>query len=290
MEWKGRRQSGNVEDRRGMPVGRTAAVGGGIGTLVIALIVMFMGGDPRVVLENAPQVAGPDAGTQGDPGQPRQESAAEAQQREFVGVVLADTEDVWHAIFQQSNLQYREPKLVLFSGAVQSACGAAESAMGPFYCSADERVFLDFSFFDEMQGRLGAGGDFAAAYVIAHEVGHHVQNLLGTSGKVHEAQQRSGEREGNALSVRLELQADCYAGVWAHHTQAQKRVLEAGDLEEAMGAASAVGDDRLQKAARGYVSPDSFTHGSSEQRMRWFRRGFESGDAAACDTFRAREL
>jgi hypothetical protein len=205
-------------------------------------------------------------------------------------VVLADTEDVWGSLFQRAGSAYQAPKLVLFNGAVESACGFAESAMGPFYCPSDQRVFIDLSFFDELAGRLGARGDFAQAYVLAHEVGHHVQNLLGTSSAVHEAQQRTGGAAANELSVRLELQADCYAGVWAHHAERMKGILESGDVEEALGAASAVGDDRLQRQAQGRVVPDSFTHGTSEQRMRWFRRGLDSGETGSCDTFKAREL
>jgi predicted metalloprotease len=287
MLWKGRRQSENVEDRRGMPGGRGALVGGGIGTLVIALIVMFMGGDPTAILQQAQQAP---TSTPADSGQPYQETPEEQETREFVSVVLADTEDVWTTVFQQGGEQYVKPKLVLFSGAVDSGCGMAQSAMGPFYCPADQRVFIDLSFYDDMRTKMGAGGDFAQAYVIAHEVGHHVQNLLGTSGQVQQRRQGASEAESNALSVRLELQADCYAGVWANRTQAQKQVLESGDIEEALNAASAVGDDRLQEQARGYVTPDSFTHGSSAQRVKWFKRGFERGDVASCNTFEARDL
>jgi hypothetical protein len=205
-------------------------------------------------------------------------------------VVLADTEDVWNALLGQLGGTYREPRLVLFSGAVQSGCGFAESIMGPFYCPPDERVFIDMSFFDDLGQRMGAQGDFAQAYVVAHEIGHHVQNLLGASGRVQELRQRVGQAEANQLSVRLELQADCYAGVWAHHAERMRGILEAGDIEEALGAASAVGDDRLQRQAQGQVVPDSFTHGSSEQRMRWFRAGLDSGSLAACDTFAAAEV
>jgi predicted metalloprotease len=288
MEWKGRRESENVEDRRGLPVGRTAMVGGGLGTLVLALVVMFLGGDPTAILQTATQ--GSQEAPASAPAQPYQETPAEADRRRFVAVVLADTEDVWTAVFNAAGRRYEDPKLVLYSGATQTACGLGEAAMGPFYCPGDRKVFLDMAFFDEMSQRLGAGGDFAYAYVIAHEVGHHVQNLLGLSDKVHREQQQSDERRANALSVRLELQADCLAGVWANRTQAQKHVLESGDVEEALGAASAVGDDRLQKQARGYAVPDSFTHGTSAQRMHWFRQGFDSGSVDACDTFAAREL
>jgi predicted metalloprotease len=285
MKWRGRRESSNVEDRRGTTV-RRAGIGGGIGVVAILLIGTMLGIDPRVLLGgvkvmNAAAPAIEEAG-------PYQETGEEAQTRQFLSVVLADTEDVWSAVFQEMGGSYRPPRLVLFSKAVQSACGFAEAAMGPFYCPPDERVFIDMSFFDELGQRMGAGGDFAQAYVVAHEIGHHVQNLLGTSAKVHELQQRRGGAEANQLSVRLELQADCYAGVWAHRADKMRGILEAGDLEEALGAASAVGDDRLQRQAQGYVVPDSFTHGSSAQRMRWFRTGLDSGSLSACDTFAAR--
>jgi predicted metalloprotease len=205
--------------------------------------------------------------------------------RDFVSVVLADTEDVWNDLFRRRNANYREPTLVLFSGAVQSACGFAQAAVGPFYCPADQKVYLDLSFFRDLRDRFGAPGDFAQAYVIAHEVAHHVQNLLGISDKVRAAQQRTGQREANQLSVRLELQADCLAGVWANQAQRSRQILEEGDVEEALGAASAIGDDRLQRQSRGYVAPDSFTHGSSAQRVEWFRRGLDSGRVDQCDTF-----
>jgi len=278
MRWQGRRQSGNIEDRRGMRVGR-GVVGGGIGTVALVLLAMYFGIDPRVVMQGVgtTQV---ESGT----GEPYAESATEAEWREQVAVVLADTEDAWGAVFREMRGEYRQPKLVLFSGAVDSGCGFAEAAMGPFYCSADERVFIDLSFFAELDTRLGAGGDFARAYVIAHEVGHHVQNLLGTSRRVHEMRGRVGEVEGNQLSVRLELQADCYAGLWARHAEAAG-VLEPGDAEEALNAASAIGDDTLQRNAGRAVVPDSFTHGSAEQRVRWFRRGFAADGTPACDTF-----
>jgi uncharacterized protein len=280
MEWRGQRESDNVEDVRGSRVGRTAVVGGGIGTVVLALIYMALGGDPRVVLDAAQQLAPVDRGTPG----PVADTPAAAEQKQFVAVVLAETEDVWRAAFEQRGGHYLEPKLVLFTGAVDSACGAAASAMGPFYCPGDERVFLDLSFFDELAGRFGAPGEFARAYVIAHEVGHHVQKLLGISSRVHAAEQQADEARANALSVRLELQADCYAGVWANRSQRALK-LSAEDIRDALGAASAVGDDRLQKAARGYVTPDSFTHGSSAQRMHWFEQGFRAGALEACDTF-----
>jgi predicted metalloprotease len=258
-------------------------VGGGLGLVAIMLIGMFLGIDPRLILGGAEIVESVAPPAVEDTG-PYQETAAEAQAREFVAVVLADTEDVWTARFAEMGGSYRAPKLVLFNGAVQSGCGFAEAAMGPFYCPSDERVFIDTSFFDDLARRMGAGGDFARAYVVAHEIGHHVQNLLGTSGQVHDLQQRLGGAEANQLSVQLELQADCYAGVWTHHAERMRGILEAGDIDEALGAAAAVGDDRLQHQAQGYVLPDSFTHGTSEQRMRWFRAGLDSGEMAACDT------
>jgi predicted metalloprotease len=260
-------------------------VGGGLGVIAILLIGSLLGVDPGILLGGVKMM---NAGAPVvEETVPYQETAAEAETREFLAVVLADTEDVWSAVFDRLGGSYREPRLVLFSGAVQSACGFAEAAMGPFYCPPDERVFIDTSFFDDLGQRMGAGGDFAQAYVVAHEIGHHVQNLLGTSGKVHELQQQYGGVEANQLSVRLELQADCYAGIWTHHADRMRGILEAGDVQEALGAASAVGDDRLQRQARGFVVPDSFTHGSSEQRMRWFRTGLDSGSMAACDTFAA---
>jgi len=282
MRWEGRRQSTNVEDRRGQRLRRGGAISG-VGLLAVVVLGLFFGVDPRVLLTGV-QVVNTVAPTVSEQG-PYEEAPAEAERREFISVVLADTEDVWRALFQSLGGQYREPRLVLFSGAVDSGCGFAQAAMGPFYCPPDERVFLDLSFFDELAGRMGAGGDFAQAYVLAHEVGHHVQNLLGTSDQVQQMRQRVGETQSNELSVRLELQADCYAGVWAHHAERMQQILEAGDVDEALGAASAVGDDRLQRQAQGYVVPDSFTHGTSEQRMQWFRAGFDSGDLAACDTF-----
>ncbi len=288
MEWKGRRESSNVEDRRGIPGGRTA-VGGGIGAVVLALVYYFVTGDPSAVMQTLPQAA-QQAQSPPSASGPYQESAGEAEMRQFVSTVLAETEDVWKAEFQARQGTYQEPTLVLYRGQTDTACGIGQAAMGPFYCPGDRRVFLDMSFFAEMRTKLGAGGDFAYAYVIAHEVGHHVQNLLGISSKVHDRQQRVDERQANALSVRLELQADCLAGVWANRMEARQHTLDPGDVEEALNAASAVGDDRLQKQARGYAVPDSFTHGSSEQRMRWFQTGFTSGKMDACDTFASRQL
>jgi len=246
---------------------------------------MYFGVDPAVVLNQA----GTLAPTQAEQ-PPATFSPEEEKLKEFMSVVLADTEDVWDTLFQGSGRRYQQPKLVLFSGAVESACGFAEAAMGPFYCPADHKLYLDMSFFNDLAQRHDAPGDFAQAYVVAHEVGHHVQTLLGVSEQVHAARSRAGEAAGNALQVRMELQADCFAGVWAPHANKQRRVLEPGDPEEALAAAAGVGDDRLQKQARGFVVPESFTHGSSEQRMRWFSRGMLSGDPGRCDTFKAAQL
>ncbi len=276
------RRSDNVEDRRGesgrrLPIGRG---GIGIGTVVLALAAWYFGIDPNIVLQGAGQMQQqqPDAGPAAAP-------PASDQQAQFIAMVLGDTEDTWNTIFAAGGKQYREPKLVLFSGAYPTACGMGEAAMGPFYCPGDQKVYIDLSFYEQLQNRFQAPGDFAQAYVIAHEVGHHVQNLLGISDKVQQARQQAGEAEGNALSVRLELQADCFAGLWANHADSARQVLEQGDVEEALRAATAIGDDTLQKQARGRVVPESFTHGSAEQRVRWFRRGLESGDLKACDTF-----
>jgi predicted metalloprotease len=285
MRWEGRRQSDNVEDRRGMRVSRGGLVGGGLGTIAIALLIMFMGGDPSVVLQGVGE--GPVQTTE----EPYTETPEEAKQKEFVGVMLAETETAWSAQFTAMGGAYRKPKLVLFRDAVDSGCGVAESGMGPFYCPPDEGVFLDMTFFKEMDERLHAGGDFAYAYVVAHEVGHHVQNLLGISNSVQETRQRPGvgEIEGNALSVRLELQADCFAGIWGNYAD-KAGIIEPGDFEEGMRAASAIGDDRLQRSAGRSVMPDSFTHGTSEQRTRWLRRGIETGSVESCDTFKAADL
>ena len=279
MRWKTGRRSSHVEDRRGTRAGG-GLFKGGIGTVVIALgLAYFLGIDPRVMLQLGEAVA-PSA-TETD----YQPTAKEQQQADFVSVVLADTEDTWGAIFRQSGYEYEEPNLVLFSGQVNSACGMASAAMGPFYCPADKKVYIDLAFFDDLKSRHGASGDFAQAYVIAHEIGHHVQNLLGTSTQVRKAQRGLGKAGGNELSVKLELQADCFAGLWGNHADRSRQVLETGDIEEALNAASAIGDDRLQKEAQGYVVPESFTHGTSKQRARWFRKGIESGDVADCDTF-----
>jgi predicted metalloprotease len=256
------------------------AVGGGIGSIILVVIALLMGVNPMALLQQQPGQQGPGVVDPQD-----EERAA------FVKVVLADTEDVWNKLFQQQvGKKYEEPTLVLFRGRVESACGLADSAVGPFYCPADHKVYVDLQFFQELQEKFGAPGDFAQAYVIAHEVGHHVQNLLGTSDWVHNQRGRLSERDYNQLSVRLELQADFFAGVWAHHAQRMQNILEEGDIEEAMRAAEAIGDDRLQRQAQGHVVPDSFTHGTSEQRARWFRLGLQTGDMRAGDTFKARSL
>jgi len=284
MKWKKGRRSTNVEDRRGQGVGRGVVIGGGgLGTIAIALLIFFMGGDPSVVLE--PSAQGPNVSDSA----PR--PASENELADFVSVVLADTEDTWNALFQeQFGEDYPEPHLVLFTGQVESACGFAQAAMGPFYCPADQKVYIDLSFYGDLKTQHQAPGDFAQAYVVAHEVGHHVQNVLGISGEVHRLQQQVDSAQANELSVRLELQADCLAGVWGYHAEEKRDLLESGDIEEALNAASAIGDDRLQMEARGYVTPDSFTHGSSEQRVSWFKRGIQTGDINQCNTFDTAEL
>jgi uncharacterized protein len=283
MRWEGRRQSDNIEDRRGMRVSRGGLIGGGVGTLAIALLIMFMGGDPTAVLQGIG-----DAPVQ-QANEPYTESPMEGEWRQQTAVTLADTEDVWNRIFADMGGRYREPTLVLYADAVDSGCGFAQSAMGPFYCPADEKLYIDLAFYQQMEGMLRAGGDFARSYVVAHEVGHHVQNLLGISTKVLELQQRDPDA-ANQLSVRLELQADCFAGIYANRVGKYGDVLEAGDAEEAINAAKAVGDDTLQRSAGRAVVPDSFTHGSSGQRMRWFAAGYKSGSIDACDTFKAADL
>jgi len=284
MRWESGRRSDNVEDRRGLRVTRGVA-GGGLGTLVLVLIGLYFGVDPSTILNTIPTGSGVRIEQSNEP-----RPAAENVRADFVSVVLADTEDTWGPIFREKGRSYEAPKLVLFTDAVESACGLAGAATGPFYCPGDRKLYLDLAFFDELARRFGAPGDFAQAYVIAHEVGHHVQNLLGIEGKVRAARGRSGEREANRLSVRLELQADCLAGVWGNRADKARRLLDPGDLEAALRAASAIGDDRLQREARGRVVPDSFTHGTSAQRVSWFRRGFDSGDLARCDTFSSRGL
>ena len=282
MLWKGRRESENVEDRRGVSRGGLA-IGGGLGTVVILLVAMFLGVDPSAILNQT----GEDTTVSTQPS--RTASPGEDELKRFVSVVLADTEDVWTGVFRQNGRQYTDPRLVLFTDQVQSACGVAGSSAGPFYCPGDQKVYIDLAFYRELRERLGAPGDFAEAYVIAHEVGHHVQRLLGISDKVHSAQSRMSKSQANDLSVRLELQADFFAGVWANQAK-NKGLLEAGDIEEALGAASAIGDDRLQQQSQGRVVPDSFTHGTSEQRVRWFRKGLDTGDIKQGDTFNARSL
>jgi predicted metalloprotease len=286
MDIRGRRQSSNIEDRRGMRPVRTG-VGLSLGGVLFLVVLSLFGINPLPFLGVATKA--PEVQMQ-DTGQPYQESAQEAETRVLAGVVLADTEETWNALLPKYGVQYVEPKLVLFSEAVQSACGTAQSAMGPFYCPVDQKVYLDMSFFRDLDQSFGAPGDFAQAYVIAHEVGHHIQNLDGTAGRVHAAQERMSKADANAMSVRMELQADCYAGVWAHNAARSRQLLEPGDIEEGLRAASAIGDDRIQKQTQGRVVPDAFTHGSSEQRVRWFKRGFETGDPLACDTFAARQL
>lgn len=281
MDWRSGRRSSNLEDRRGM--GRPLAVGGGALGLVIALVTMLLSGDPSVVM-NGGGGQDPYANT-GTGGAGRPVDPAQDELKDFVSVILADTEDTWPALLAKVGVQYQPPRLVLFSDAVESACGFQESAVGPFYCPPDQRVYLDLTFFNELERRFGAPGDFAQAYVVAHEVGHHVQNLLGVSEKVHAMRSRMRGADANALSVLQELQADCFAGIWAHHASRQRKLLEAGDVDEGLAAASAIGDDTLQKRARGRVVPESFTHGSSAQRMQWFRRGLEQGTLEACDTF-----
>ncbi|MDT4823201.1 KPN_02809 family neutral zinc metallopeptidase [Achromobacter agilis] len=278
------RQSDNVEDRRasGPRIGGRGTIG--IGTIVLALVAMYFGVDPSVVLQMA---EGPPATQQEGPAA---RPPANDPQAIFVSKVLGETEDTWSAIFQKDlNRQYEPPKLVLFRGATPTACGTGQSAMGPFYCPGDSKVYIDLAFFDELQNRFKAPGDFAQAYVIAHEVGHHVQHLLGISDQVDNLRRRNPS-QANALSVRMELQADCFAGLWAQRANAARNILEGGDVEEALGAATAIGDDRLQKQSQGYVVPDAFTHGSSAQRVRWFKRGLESGNIKQCDTFSASSL
>src|SRR5215207_6826002 len=281
MRWRGERQSSNIEDRRG--VGSKIAVGGGLGTIVMIIIALLFGADQRQLLEQAPSE--PSSGVQSS----RSQNPEEEKLKQFVSVVLAKSEDVWTDVFRQNGRQYREPTLVLFTDQVRSACGIAGAAVGPFYCPADEKVYIDLAFYEQLRREFSAPGDFAQAYVVAHEVGHHVQKLLGISDRVDAIQQRASEVEANQLSVRLELQADFFAGVFARYVQNQG-VLEAGDIDEALRAASAVGDDNIQRQTTGYVVPDSFTHGTSEQRLRWFKKGYETGDMRQGDTFAAQNL
>lgn len=277
MKWMGRRQSGNVEDRRGMSGGKLIA-GGGVVGLIILLVNMFLGGDAAQVLDAVQD--------QQTPTRERELTAEEKKVLDFMETLLADNENVWDRIFEEQGARYRYPKLVLFEGATQSGCGAASSQAGPFYCPTDEKIYMDLAFFVELEQRFGAkGGDFAIAYVLAHEVGHHVQTLLGTSGKVRQMQARLTEAEANKLSVALELQADFYAGVWTHHNQKLSGFLEEGDIEEGLSAAEAVGDDAIQRKLQGQVNPDSFTHGTSEQRIYWFTKGYQTGDIRQGNTF-----
>ncbi len=297
MRWKGRRISTNVEDRRGG--GRAKAGGFSILGVVVAFVAWkFFGIDPQQAYRATQAVTSSQSAQEGSA--PKQMTAEQQEASQFVGTVLADTEDVWTPIFQQMGVSYTPPRLVLFSGVVNSGCGTAQAAMGPFYCPADQKVYIDTSFFQDMRQQMGISGeqnqtelsrqdqvgDFAQAYVIAHEVGHHIQNLLGISGQVQQARAQASKTQGNQLSVRLELQADCLAGIWAHQNQQRTQFLEQGDIEEAMDAAQKIGDDYLQKRATGRVVPDSFTHGSSEQRMHWFQLGLKSGDVNQCDTFK----
>ena len=287
MRWEGRRESENVEDRR--RISGPVMVGGGLGIVLLAIVVSLLGGDPRALLQ---QANGPGAGAQvGDAGDPEQPLDPEEERRgAFAKVVLADTEDVWTRLFAEKKQQYQNPTMVLFSGTVNSACGTAQAASGPFYCPGDSKLYLDTTFFRQLDEQLGAPGDFAQAYVIAHEVGHHIQNLMGTTDKMDKLRRQVSEVEYNEYSVKLELQADFYAGVSLHHAQRMKNILEPGDVEEALRAASAIGDDTLQRRAGGHANQESFTHGTSEQRLKWFRLGLQTGDLSQGDTFSAESL
>jgi predicted metalloprotease len=280
MRWRSGRRSSNIEDRRGQRAA-PKILGGGVGTIIVILIAMYFGVDPVPLLETM-QSVGPASSTGTSPTAEQLENDPLA---DMVSVVVADTEDVWTAIFAQQGQRYEAPKLVMFTGATQSACGVGQAAMGPFYCPADRKAYIDLGFYDQMKTRFNAPGDFAQAYVIAHEIGHHVQNLLGISGKVHSMKQQLSKADANALSVRLELQADCFAGVWANRADKARNIIESGDVEEALNAASAIGDDTLQKQSGRGVVPESFTHGTSAQRQKWFRAGLQSGDPDMCNTF-----
>ena len=294
MRWRDARESDNVDDERSAGPQMRAGMPLGLGGLAIVVVVsLLLGKNPLEILGLLSQMQGGGQQTeysdQGD--QPPAEQNANDENVQFVRAILGETEDVWGDVFQQAGKQYERPRLVLFSGAIRSGCGGATTASGPFYCPADHKVYLDLSFFDEMRARLGGGGDFAYAYVIAHEVGHHVQNQLGVFDQAQRARERGQAMEGaTGLSVRQELQADCLAGVWANHAQTRHKWLEAGDVEEALGTATAIGDDRLQRQSQGTVVPDAFTHGTSQQRVRWFKAGFDSGDVRSCNTFQARDL
>lgn len=287
MRWRDGRRSDNIEDRRGMAIPRGVKIGGagGLGVVAILLLGLIFGFDPTVLLEGGPGIETPSVSVQ----QGRRGGASD-ELRDFVAVVLADTEDVWTEVFDEMRRTYRPPTLVLFTESVESACGIAGSAVGPFYCPLDRKVYLDLSFFEDLRARFGAPGDFAQAYVIAHEVGHHVQTLLGITQKVEKLRSQATPSQANQLLVRMELQADCLAGVWAHRAHRARQILEEGDIEEGLNAASAVGDDRIQRRKQGYVVPDAFTHGTSAQRVRWFQRGLEAGSPQACDTFNAGRL
>lgn len=282
MRWQGRRASKNVIDSRRTGGGGGKIVGGGIGVLVLAVIVYFMGGDPSQVLQQAGSMQGTET--------PRTPSAAEDEAAEFVKVVLAETEEFWHTQFQAMGKTYQEPVMHLFHGSVNSDCGGATASVGPFYCPADNTIYIDLDFYTDLHQRFGAPGDFAMAYVVAHEVGHHVQTLLGISGKVRALQEKMTAKDGNKMSVKQELQADFFAGMWAHYAERTHDLLDDGDIQEALNAANAIGDDRLQKQSQGQVVPDAFTHGTSEQRMYWFKKGYETGDIAQGDTFTAEDL
>ncbi|HEX3251534.1 MAG TPA: neutral zinc metallopeptidase [Pyrinomonadaceae bacterium] len=282
MRWRGERQSTNIEDRRGVSAGRVVA-GGGLGSLLLLVLALVFGVDPRALLQQQPN--NPPSQVQTS----RSQNPEQEELKQFVAVVLAKSEDVWTDVFRQNGRQYREPTLVLFTDQVDSACGLAGAAVGPFYCPGDEKVYIDLAFYEQLRREFQAPGDFAQAYVVAHEVGHHVQKLLGISDRVEAMQGRLSEAEANQLSVRLELQADFFAGVFARHVQNQG-LLEAGDIDEALRAASAVGDDQIQRRTAGYIVPDSFTHGTSQQRLRWFRKGYETGDIRQGDTFNTRDL
>jgi predicted metalloprotease len=284
MKWQSGRRSSNVEDRRGMRP-RGGLVGGGVGTILIIIAALYFGVDPSFLIEGMQSSNVSTSGTQPTADDLRNDPLAD-----MIAVVIADTEDVWAELFANQGRRYEQPTLVLFTGSTRSACGLGQAAMGPFYCPADRKAYIDLGFYDEMRTRFRAPGDFAQAYVIAHEIGHHVQNLLGVSNKVRQMQARAGKAEGNQLSVRLELQADCLAGVWANRADKARGILESGDIEEALNAASAIGDDRLQKQTRGTVVPESFTHGTSTQRQHWFRTGLQSGDPDSCDTFSVASL
>lgn len=285
MKWRGGRRSSNIEDRRGAKP--RALLGGGIGTIVLILAAMYFGIDPSFLIDGmqSGNVSSSSSGTQ-----PSVEDLRNDPLADMVAVVIADTEDVWNEVFTSMGRRYEEPTLVMFTGATRSACGTGQAAMGPFYCPADRKAYIDLSFYDDLRSRFRAPGDFAQAYVIAHEVGHHVQNLLGISSEVRRMQSEISKADANQLSVRLELQADCLAGVWANRADKARGILETGDVDEALNAASAIGDDRLQRQSRGTVVPESFTHGTSEQRQRWFRTGLSSGNPDSCDTFAAKSL